>query len=70
MYQSNRRLNISPHPGHLTPFPARGGGNLIARLDFTLSVPLIPRGLINHGGDKLSGIQRKRLWIRSRLVEN
>ena len=46
--------HLPPHPRHLTPFPARGGGNLIVRLDFMLSVLLIPRGLINHGGDKLS----------------
>ena len=32
MYQSNRSFNIPPpraYPGHLTPFPARQGGNLI-----------------------------------------
>ena len=26
MHQSNRSFNISPPPGHLTPFPAREGG--------------------------------------------
>ena len=28
MYQSSGSFNVSfqPHPGHLTPFPARGGG--------------------------------------------
>ena len=30
-----------------------GWGNLISSLDFMLRVVLIPRGLINHGGDKL-----------------
>ena len=47
--------------------------NLIASPIFKLPVVLIPRGLINHGGDhgdKLWWIQRKRLWIRGGLVEN
>ena len=51
------------YPGHLMPFPAREGGNLITThrgvgnlitsLDIMLRVVLIPRGLTNHGGDKL-----------------
>ena len=30
-----------------------GASNLIASLDFILRVSLNPRGVINHGGDKL-----------------
>ena len=48
-------------------------GILIASLDFMLSFTLIPRGLINHGGDdedKLWRIQRKGLRISGGLVEN
>ena len=44
-------------------------GNLIASLDFTLRIALIPGGLINHGGDKLWWIQRKRSRIRGGSVE-
>ena len=64
MYQLNRSFNIPPppaYPGHLTPFPAREGGNLITThrgvgnlitsLDIMLRVVLIPRGLIKHGRD-------------------
>ena len=33
MYRSNRSFNMPPppraYPGHLTPLPSRGGGNLI-----------------------------------------
>ena len=29
-----------------------GVGNLIANLDFMLRVAMIPRDVINHGGDK------------------
>ena len=36
MYRSNRSFNIPPppraYPGHLTPLPSRGGGNLIIRV--------------------------------------
>ena len=32
------------YPGHLMPFPAREGGNLITSLDIMLRVMLIPRG--------------------------
>ena len=48
-------------PGHLTPFPAQEGGyfdhhswgvrKMIPNLDFMLRGRLIPRGLINQGGD-------------------
>ena len=48
-------------PGAFDAFSCRGGrefdhhskgvGNLIASLDVMLRVALIPRGLINHGGD-------------------
>ena len=38
MYRSNRNFNMPPppppraYPGHLTPLPSRGGGNLIIRV--------------------------------------
>ena len=35
MYWSNRSFNMPPpqaYPGHLTPLPSRGGGNLIIRV--------------------------------------
>ena len=34
MYRSNRSFNMPPqaYPGHLTPLPSRGGGNLIIRV--------------------------------------
>ena len=34
MYRSNRSFNIPSraYPGHLTPLPSRGGGNLIISL--------------------------------------
>ena len=34
IYRSNRSFNIPPraYPGHLTPLPSRGGGNLIVSL--------------------------------------
>ena len=35
---------VFPGVGHL--------GNLIVNLDFMLRVALIPRDVINHGGDK------------------
>ena len=44
-------------------------GNLIASLDFMLRVALIPRGVINHGEDKLSCIQSERYPICDRLAE-
>ena len=44
-------------------------GNLIASLDFMLRVALIPRGVINHDGDKPSRIQSKRYPIRGGLAE-
>ena len=31
---------------------SKGVGNLIASFDFMLRAALIPRGVINHGGDK------------------
>ena len=34
-YRSNRSFNMPPpraYPGHLTPLPPRGGGNLIIRV--------------------------------------
>ena len=46
-----------------------GVGNLIASLDFMLPVPLIPRGVINHGEDKPSCIQSERYPIRGGLAE-
>ena len=62
MYQSNRSLNIPPSkPRTFDAFPCPGGRafdyhswglvNLIASLDYILRVALIPRGLVNHGGD-------------------
>ena len=80
------KLKLQHPPGH-TPgiwrffLPGRDGiwspligvGNLIVSLDFMLRVALIPRGLINHGGDggdKLWWIQKKRSRIRGGLVEN
>ena len=53
--------------------PLIGVGNLITSLDIMLRVALIPCGLIKHGGDggdKLWWIQKKRLSISGRLVEN
>ena len=36
MYRSNRSFNMPPppraYPGHSTPLPSRGGGNLIIRV--------------------------------------
>ena len=49
-------------------------GNLIANLDVMLRVELIPRGLINHGGDdrihQTLMNSKERLRIRDWLVEN
>ena len=64
MYQSNRSFNIPPPPprafdafscprGRGFDHHSKGVGNLITSLDIMLRVALIPRGLINHGGDKL-----------------
>ena len=53
--------------------PLIKSGNLIASLDFMLLAMLIPRGLINHGGDdgdKLWWKKKKRLYIRGGVVEN
>ena len=82
----NRNFNIPPPrgiPRTFDPSACPGGrafeihlyevGNLIASLDFMLRAALIPRGLINHGGDggsRLWWIERKRLRIRGELVEN
>ena len=44
-------------------------GNLIASLDFTLRVALIPRGVISHAEDKPSCIQSERYPIRGGLAE-
>ena len=43
-------------------------GILIASLDFVLRVGLIPRGVINHSGDKTWCIQSERYPIRSGLA--
>ena len=34
MYRSNQSFNMPPraYPGHLTPLPSRGGGNLIIKV--------------------------------------
>ena len=82
MYHSNRSFNIPSLracPGHLTPFPAWEGRHLITtHTEWAIwSVASMScyelHGLINHGGDsgdKLWWIQRKRLCIHGRLVEN
>ena len=78
MYQSNRSFNILPPPPGIPQtfdtFSSPGGRefdhhsywvrNVLASLDFMLRVVLIPRGLINHVGDKLRCIQRERLRTR------
>ena len=43
-------------------------GILIASLDFVLRVGLIPRGVINHSGDKTWCIQSERYPIRGGLA--
>ena len=43
---------VFPAAGYLITTHRGGGGNLIASLDFMLRIALIPRGVINHGGDK------------------
>ena len=62
MYQSNRSFNIPPgiprafdafscSVGRAFDHHSLGVRNLIANIDVMLRVALIPRGLINHGGD-------------------
>ena len=61
------------YTAHLTPFLARGGGNWITthRGWGIWSLASMSCYEINHGGDvKLWWIQRKRLRICGRLVEN
>ena len=78
MYQLNRSFNIPPsplraYPGHLTPFLAWEGGNLITthREWGIWSLASMSCYEINHGRDvKLSWIQRKILHICGGLVEN
>ena len=85
MYQSNRSRSTTPTgiPRAFDAFScpvarafdhhSSGVGNLIANLDVMLRVALIPRGLINHGGDggdKFWWIQKNSLRIRDGLVVN
>ena len=78
MHQSNRSFNIPPRAylGHLTPFLAREGGHLITShrgwgiWSLTLILRYESRWFPGDGGDKLRWIQRKRLRIRDRVVEN
>ena len=67
-----------PYPGHLTSVPSREGGNLMTLVFLEaghfdhysmLRVALIPRGVINHGGDKPWCIQSERYPIRGGLAE-
>ena len=45
------------------------GWGVWSLLDFMLQVALIPRGVVNHGGDKPSCIQSERYPIRGGLAE-
>ena len=56
-------------PGRAFDHYSLGVGDLIASLNFMLRVALIPRGVINHGEDKPSCIQRERYPIRGGLAE-
>ena len=75
MYRSNRSFNMPPppraYPGHLTPLPSRGGGNLIIRV-FQGVGNLIPHALevgnLNCTLDFIRLAHKSSFWARSAIV--
>ena len=87
MYRSNRSFNMPPpraYPGHLTPLPSRGGGNLIIRVFqgwgiwspcfrggeiwAPSSISCKIFGVASNGGPSVRGFSWKRLYHCGQLA--